>query len=113
MNNNENSNKSIKLLNKLIPKNGYQDFQYPDGTYYQGFWENSKREGAGKHFDQKGGKAIYIGEWAEDLFHGEGILFNQNSVPDLLILKKIVVTPKNFDKVFETGLWERYEGEFF
>ena len=66
MNNYENSKGPIKLLSKLIPNNGYQDFRYPDGTYYQGFWKNSKREGAGKLFDQKGGKAIYIGEWAKD-----------------------------------------------
>ncbi len=47
-------------------------YTYPDGTVYEGEWENRKRHGYGVWSRPDGTR--YAGEWADDRPHGEGTL---------------------------------------
>lgn len=48
---------------------------YPNGSEYKGQTLNGKRNGKGV-FSLKEHNIVYEGEWKNDLFHGEGKLFD-------------------------------------
>lgn len=50
---------------------------YNDGKFYEGLWENDKRNGFGILKNEKG-QVVYQGTWMEDLYHGRGVEINLN-----------------------------------
>ena len=54
---------------------------YPDGTYYDGDWQNDKKHGQGTFAKFNGHK--YTGEWKENQRHGEGT----EQLPDETVFK--------------------------
>ena len=52
---------------------------YPDGTLYEGYFVEGKRQGKGR--STKVNLEVYTGEWYNDLFHGFGICkYGPNSI---------------------------------
>jgi hypothetical protein len=58
-------------------KQGYGRLNFPDGSYYEGFWEEGKSEGRGvfKIADNKNPEThiedeVVIGEWVKDQANG-------------------------------------------
>jgi len=44
-------------------KQGYGEFEWPDGRRYKGFWENGKQHGKGMYINAKGEEKQ--GEWQD------------------------------------------------
>ena len=67
-------------------KNGRGFFTYPDGTKFDGEFEDDIISGYGKLFD-KDNKLIYDGEWKNSMYHGNGTLYNTQIEGESEILK--------------------------
>ena len=52
-------------------RDGFGTCQWPDGSYYEGHFENDKACGEGRLIGAGG--YIYEGQWADDKAHGHGI----------------------------------------
>ena len=57
-------------------RHGLGKFFYSDGGYYDGEWKLGKMLGLGYLFYPSGEKAYY-GEWRDDMFNGQGIVWNE------------------------------------
>jgi hypothetical protein len=55
---------------------GIRNYTYPDGSIYEGEWQNNKRHGRGLWFRPDGMK--YDGEWKNDKPNGQGTLILPN-----------------------------------
>ncbi|MCR5313480.1 MAG: hypothetical protein K6E54_07540 [Bacteroidaceae bacterium] len=53
-------------------------FKYKDGGYYEGEWHNGKRHGNG--FYVKDGEMVKAGEWSENKYRGERMIYNSYRV---------------------------------
>lgn len=58
-------------------RHGHGTWLFPDGTYYEGNWENGKRHGFG--FAIKNGH-MKVGEWKEDKFKGERLAYSTERI---------------------------------
>ena len=56
--------------------NGWGKWEFADGAYYDGFWENGKRHNYGLYMWAEGGK--YIGNWDTDNMSGYGVYIAKN-----------------------------------
>jgi len=77
---------------------------YNDGTSYEGYWKNDKREGPGLLLSKEN-QEIYRGEFKDDVFEGKGRLYNM----------KARIIKENFNYIDFSRLgesWVMYEGEF-
>ena len=77
---------------------------YSNGTSFEGYWRNDKREGNGLLLTKEN-KEIYRGEFKNDLFHGKGRLCNMKA----RILKESI---NYMDFGIINDAWVMYEGEF-
>ena len=57
--------------------NGHGAWRYADGSYYEGHWKDGKRHGFG--FSLSEGQ-LRVGEWKEDLFKGERLLYTNERI---------------------------------
>ena len=77
---------------------------YPDGSCYEGEWNQDSMEGYGVFF-YSNGKIAYEGEWQNNKCNGRGVMYNEqgfspfNSSQDSFYSK-------------DGGAWQRYEGGF-
>jgi len=60
-------------------RDGLGEETLPDGSFYAGEYKKGKRHGLGTHRDFEDGNIVYSGQWANDLMHGEGLLFENNN----------------------------------
>ena len=57
-------------------KQGYGIMRWPDGTVYEGLWENNLYNGRGKLYHASGD--LYEGEFEDDMAQGFGIYRHAN-----------------------------------
>ena len=57
-------------------KQGYGIMRWPDGTVYEGLWENNLYNGRGKLYHASGD--LYEGEFVDDMAQGFGIYRHSN-----------------------------------
>jgi hypothetical protein len=53
---------------------GLGQFQYLNGSIYEGEWRENKKHGRGK-FIEADGRIIYNGDWENDYKHGRGTFY--------------------------------------
>lgn len=100
--NNYNNNNNSPYIEK--PK--IKKLVYENGEYYEGECIGTLRHGYGTCYSNAG-KPIYQGEWAEDLYNGHGVKFN-NSL-NINGMKESTFY-QDFNKV--KNCWVKYEGNF-
>lgn len=64
---------------------GYGCLKEKDGSYYDGQWRHGKRNGFG--FSLRPGKAMRVGEWKEDSYQGERLVYNKDRIYGIDISK--------------------------
>ena len=64
------------LLNSQNVKQGYGVMKWPDGTIYEGLWDNNLYNGRGKLYHASGD--LYEGEFVDDMAQGFGIYKHAN-----------------------------------
>ncbi|MQM46258.1 glycosyl hydrolase family 25 [Prevotella copri] len=62
----------------IYQPNGHGCWQGYDGTYYEGYWKNGKREGFGFSIAPK--KPLRIGEWKNDRYKGERLVYTSERI---------------------------------
>ena len=69
----------------LYQANGHGKWQGYDGTYYEGNWKEGKREGFGFSIAPK--KPLRVGEWKNDRYKGERLVYTSNRIYGIDISK--------------------------
>lgn len=64
---------------------GYGKWQGFDGTYYEGYWNDGKREGFGFSIGPK--KPLRVGEWKADRYKGERLIYTSQRIYGIDISK--------------------------
>lgn len=59
-------------------KSGHVVWKDLNGNFYDGMWENGKRNGFGISVDSTG--RVRVGEWKEDVYRGERMIHNQERI---------------------------------
>lgn len=97
--------KHLKAFKKQVPKNirtdgkgyyvgqldsigqpaGMGRYYSKDGTYFEGFWEKGKRNGFG--FSVKTNKPMRVGEWKNDVYRGEKLIYTDDRIYGIDISK--------------------------
>lgn len=85
-------------------RDGYGQMEWPDGSFYLGFWSNNIREGNGTLYSKYGSK-IFDGQFLDNRYHGFGVLRN-----DKIKYDKSSFDYKNFSLLQDQ--WLTYEGDF-
>lgn len=67
--------KFVGTKNSQGQKHGHGYVTHPDGTRYDGGWENGKYSGRGTYWDAE---YTFKGDWKEGMKHGKGKLFRGN-----------------------------------
>ena len=70
---------SVYLGEWLVGKNireGRGIQVWPDGSLYEGYWQNNQANGTGRLLHKDGD--VYQGEWKDDKAHGFGYYFHQD-----------------------------------
>lgn len=65
------------LLADTLPLHGVHAYKAPDGSYYEGDWENGQRNGFG--FSIKADK-MRVGEWKADKYLGERLVYSTQRI---------------------------------
>ena len=85
-------------IDSLKRPNGHGLWQSNDGTYYEGGWKDGKREGWGFSISPK--KPLRVGEWKDDRYKGERLIYSSDRIYGIDISKyqheeeKVVKTKK-------------------
>ncbi|MBQ7471319.1 MAG: glycosyl hydrolase family 25 [Prevotella sp.] len=65
------------ILQPQPPTEGHAVWRDTDGSYYEGHWQDGKRDGFG--FSLKNG-TLRVGEWKADVFKGERLLYTNERI---------------------------------
>lgn len=69
----------------IYQANGHGKWQGYDGTYYEGSWQEGKREGFGFSIAPK--KPLRVGEWKNDRYKGERLVYTSDRIYGIDISK--------------------------
>ncbi len=72
-------------VDSLRRPNGHGKWQGFDGTYYEGEWKDGKREGWGFSISPK--KPLRVGEWKDDRYKGERLVYSSERIYGIDISK--------------------------
>lgn len=72
-------------FDSLYQANGYGRWQAYDGTYYEGEWQNGVRQGWG--FSIAPRKPLRVGEWKNDRYKGERLVYTSERIYGIDISK--------------------------
>lgn len=67
-----------KVPKQVKPVNGHGIYVTPDGDYYEGRWENGKRNGFG--FSVSPRRNVRAGEWKDDKYLGERMIYTSERI---------------------------------
>ncbi len=75
----------VGAKDSLFVPHGHGEYFYNDGSFFEGQWEAGKRDGFGFYISYPGG--IHTGEWRNDKFVGERMLYSSERIYGIDISK--------------------------